>query len=116
MTTKKFNYKPIFAGFPWAMTLHVASDPGLFPVDSTWTAHVRTEVNSPKILATLTTENQRLARVDDQRIAISLDGAASTKWEQGTVVFDLVRTDGVDQHSSIRIEVAVEISATRGAL
>lgn len=116
MTTKKFNYKPIFAGFPWSMTLNVVSDPGLFVVGSTWVAHVRTEAESNKILTTLSTANGKLTRIDNNRLLIEIDGPASTKWEAGTVVFDLVRTDGTDQHSTVRVEVAVEISATRGAL
>jgi hypothetical protein len=72
VTTKTFNFKPIYAGYEWKATFNLVADPVLFPLGGTLKAHVRYSPDD-SILTTLTTENGKIVRVDDNRIQVVID-------------------------------------------
>jgi hypothetical protein len=88
----------------------------LFPVGATFVAHVRSAPEDETILATLTTSNGGLTRIDDDAVLIAIGGDLSGDWAAAPVYLDIVRTDGTDQHLGIRVEITVQISTTRGVL
>lgn len=112
MADKKFGYKPIYPGFPWDMTLRLLATPVLFPEGVKLRAQIRTAVGAP-ILATLTTEAGTLARVDDERVAIALDPAITTRLKAGTIVLELIRTDVTPAvHLGVRLTIQVKTPVT----
>lgn len=111
MAVKTFQYRPIYIGYPWRMTLKVTAAVSLFPSGCALKAHVRTKPGE-KLLATLTTGNGKLIRVDNDTIEILIDNFTAG-WKPGKVVLDLVRTDvDPDQHLGIGIEVNVKLPVT----
>lgn len=111
MAVKTFQYRSIYIGYPWRMTLQVSSAVALFPSAAQFKAHVRVKPGD-RLLATLTTANGKLIRVDDNTIEILIDNFTAD-WKPGKVVLDLVRTDvEPDQHLGIGIEVAVKLPVT----
>lgn len=112
MATKRFNYKPLYPGFDWAFTLVINASPALFPEGVKLRAQVRTDEGEP-VLATLSTDGGHFIRIDDNTIGIAIHGDLSHGWEEGSVMFDLVRVDGeAEVHLGIRITVTTQTSLT----
>ena len=112
MPTKRFNYKPIRPGFDWAFTLVLKASPGLFPEGVRLRAQIRYD-EGEAVLATLTTEAGNFVRIDDQTLAVSISGSLSRGWQEGSVMFDLVRVDTEHPvHLDLRVTVATETSLT----
>ncbi len=105
--------QPIVAGYPFSMRLNATV--GIFTAGSTYTAMVR-DVETDTLLATLTTANGKLVRVDDNNLDVLLAQADSSSWlNYASVVLDIVRTDtNPDQYLGIKITLMVEYPATRG--
>lgn len=109
------NAKAIMAGYGWScrVTMTAATPP--FPAGVELVAHVRAKASSSAILATLSTANQKITRVDDNTIDISIPGADSAAFKDGSVVLDLVRTDtDPDTYVGFKLQVPVETPVTRG--
>lgn len=113
MSTKKFTYKPIYTGYEWKLRLQLNATPALFPAGVKLRAQVRVSPDDAKPLTTLTVDDGQILRVDDNTIQITIPETASNKWEEGSVMFDLVRTDvEPDQHLGVRVTVQVKKSVT----
>ena len=108
---------PVPIGYPWSMRIQLVSsnpDP-IFPVGVEITGHIRKEVDDDTILATLTTADGSVVRVDDNTIELSLTADASAAWEPCQWVCDLVRTDtDPDEFLGITINHTAILPVTRG--
>ncbi len=108
----KFKYRPLYPGFDWNVVMRVIAAPSLFPVGVKLRAQVRTEPGAA-VLGVLTTDAGHLVRVDNDRIQITIPGSLSAKWAEGTVMFDLVRTDLTPAvHLGLRVKVETKTSLT----
>lgn len=103
--------RALVAGYEWRQRF--VSPVALFPASASFTAHVRRTIADADPLATLTTGNGGLVRVDDTTLEVVIAGSASTTWPAGSVVFDVVRTDGTQQHLGFRVTVPVAAAVTR---
>lgn len=104
--------QPVVIGYPFSMRLQTTTD--MFPSGSTFTAHVR-DLDTDLLLATLTTANGKLTRIDSRNLDVSLSASDSTAWVTERVVFDIVRTDvNPKEYLGIKIQLYVENPVTRG--
>lgn len=102
----------IIAGYIWRQRLQVTAEAPPFPEGVTLRAQVRKSRAATEELATLTTENGGLVRVDDNSIDIVIAGASSTDWRD-SVMLDIVRTDlDDDEHLGIQLTVPVMMPVT----
>lgn len=114
MATTTQNARPIVAGFAWALRVQVNATTPLFPTGVALTSQVKRRSIDATALATLTTVNGTLVRIDDATVEIRIAGATSAAWKPGTVTLDMVRTDlGTPQHLAFRLTVPVVQSVTR---
>jgi hypothetical protein len=110
-----FKGKIITAGYDWSIRLSFANSPVTFPAEATFTSQVRRDPDVDDVLATLTTENGGITRVDSTTIDIRLPGAMSDGWPNRTAYIDVVRTDVTPkQHLGFELRVPVRRAITRG--
>lgn len=107
--------RPISAGYRWRQRVIVTADEPVFPVGSTFRAQVRAKPNAPDpALATLTTANGGIVRVDDDTIDLVISGDVTADFPVGSVFLDLVRTDGDEPDPvGVRLEIPVIQPVTR---
>mgnify|MGYP001765371542 CR=1 FL=1 len=103
--------RALVAGYEWRQRF--VSPVALFPSAATFTAQIRRTVADAEPLATLTTGNGGVVRVDDTTLDVIVAGATSAGWTAGSVVFDVVRSDGTAQHLGFRVTVPVVMPVTR---
>lgn len=107
------NGDAIAAGYRWS--LRIEMDVDAFPQGVSLRGHVRRRVNDTIIMASLSTADGSIVRVDNRHIDIVLDGDVTKAWAAGTVVLDLVRTDtDPDQYLGFMLTVPVVQTVTRG--
>lgn len=108
--------QPIIAGYEWRQRVRAVAVPPLFPLGCAITGHVRASTAAADpILATLTTGDGSITRVDDDTVELRLPGTSSAPWRMREVVLDLVRTDlNPDVHLGFRLRVRVAQAVTRG--
>lgn len=100
-------------GYDFQMRLAATAD--IFPPGFTGTAHVRASRDDATILATLTTANGGLVRIDNKNLDLKITGVQSAGWTATSVVLDIVRTDPTpDQYLGIRLTILTEKPVTRG--
>ncbi len=103
----------IIAGYRWSVRLEL--DANAFPEGVAITGHVRRRVEDESVLATISTTNGGVLRVDSRTIDLVIAGTASQDWAPGEVVLDLVRTDTApDSYLGFRLTVPVMRPVTRG--
>jgi hypothetical protein len=113
MTTSVQDGNAIAAGYYWSTRIEM--DVAAFPVGVQMTGHVRRKVSDAEPLATLSTSDGSIIRVDDTHIDIVIDGEVSASWAPGSVVLDLVRTDtDPDKYLGFILTVPVIMPVTRG--
>lgn len=108
----------IVAGYEWRQRLRVRSSEPAFPSGVTLVGHVRSPLESATPLATLTTADGTITRVDNETVQLVIAGATSVSWTAyEAVLLDLVRTDtDPDQHLGFRLTIPVEMPVTRAPL
>ena len=112
MTTTLQEGSAIAAGYLWSLRIELDVD--AFPVGVSLRGHVRRRVNDTLIMATLSTDDGSILRVDSRSIDIVLPGETTKSWAAGTVVLDLVRTDtDPDQYLGFTLTVPVVQTVTR---
>jgi hypothetical protein len=100
-------------GYDFQMRLAASAD--VFPPGFTGTAHVRANTDDPTILATLTSGNGGLVRIDNRNLDLKITGAQSAGWTATSVVLDIIRTDPIpDQYLGIKLTILTEKPVTRG--
>lgn len=106
--------QPIRPGFAWR--LRIEFEPGgvpVFPDGCRLVGHVRLNEGG-ELLAELSTDNERIFRVDDFAVDIFLPPDATAGWRHRSVKFDLARVDlDPPEYLGIRVEVPVEQTITR---
>jgi hypothetical protein len=113
MTTSVQDGNAIAAGYFWSTRIEM--DVVAFPVGVQMTGHVRRKVSDADVLATLSTNDGTIVRVDDTHVDIVIGGETSASWAPGTVVLDLVRTDtDPDKYLGFILTVPVVLPVTRG--
>lgn len=113
MTTSIQTGAAIVAGYRWS--LRIKANTTAFPSGVAITGHVRRKIGDANVLATLTTDNGKIVRVDNNNIDIFVDGETSKDWTPGTVVMDFVRTDvDPDAYLGFILTVPVSLPVTRG--
>lgn len=110
--------KSIIAGYVWNERVELVvptGDPVPFPAGCALTAHVRACVDDSTVLATLSTANGGIVRVNDTQIDLIITGSDSESWwEHGSVTLDVVRTDlAPDEHLRFILEIPVVRPVTR---
>lgn len=115
MATKRVHGKIIIAGYDWVVRLHFNDVSIDFPAEATFAAHVRKNPDDSLLLASLTTANGRIQRIDGQNIDLILPGEESAGWPAGRKVYiDVVRTDEDPAvHLGFRLIVPVYSPVTR---
>jgi hypothetical protein len=115
MTAESYIGPAIVAGYQWS--LRIEADTEIFPSGSAIVGQVRRKATDTTILATLSTTDGTIVRVNDSTIDLFIDGETSADWEPGTVVMDFVRTDeNPDRYLGFVLTVPVVLPVTRGAL
>lgn len=110
MTVYRRNGPIIYRGYVYRVRLALAVDEG-----ATFTGHVRSAEDSDTILATLTTADGEITRVDAEHVDIEIPAAETAAMAEGSVVFDMVRTDTTpDTHMGFRLTIPVDDPITRG--
>lgn len=110
MTVYRREGPIIFRGYVYRVRLAIANESG-----ATYTGQVRSTEDSDTILATLTSADGEITRVDDSHIDIEIPAARTAEMAEGTVVFDMVRTDtDPDTHMGFRLTIPVDDPITRG--
>lgn len=109
---------PIAIGYRWQQRVSAViadSSAALFPSGTTLRAQVRSVKNSPTVLATLTTENGGLARVDDNTFDIFMTSEQTALMAAGHVYLDLARTDIGPDYFYFMLKIEVLQPVTRPA-
>lgn len=117
MSTTRHPGRPIVPGYAWRLRVAFtgAATPQ-FPSGVAVRSQVRTRTQDATVLATLTTTDDSITRIDDDTIELVIAGATSTAWTQGHVVLDFARTDGAEpQFYGVRLRVPVITPVTRAA-
>jgi len=103
----------IIAGYRWSVRLELDAD--AFPEGVVITGHVRRRIEDEMVLATISTANGGVVRVNSRTIDLVIAGTISRNWSAGEVVLDLVRTDtDPDSYLGFRLTVPVMRPVTRG--
>ena len=106
--------RPLIAGYEWRQRVRAVSSPPLFPASAQYAAQLRASLTGP-VLATLTTAESTIVRIDDDTVELVVPPAASSSWNTREVVLDLVRTDvAPPRHAGFRLRVRVAQPVTRG--
>lgn len=113
MTTTVQIGPAIVAGYNWSLRL--IADDDAFPEGVAIIGHVRRKVADTVKLATLSTANGGVTRVDNRQVDIHIDPDVSKDWTAGSVVMDFVRTDvEPDAYLGFVLTVPVVLPVTRG--
>jgi hypothetical protein len=104
--------RSIYAGFEWRLRVTIDGvEP--FAADARFAAQIRRQAKDPA-LATLTTENGGVVRINSRSLELVLPGDASADWEQGQVLIDVVRVAPEPKRNlGFRLTVPVKQSITR---
>lgn len=114
MSSRTIKAKAIRAGYDWSIRVHFAAASINFPTTATFVAQVRRSAEAPDILATMTTADLGIQRVDANTIDIVLAGSKTLGWPVRTAHIDVVRTDGGGvQHMGFSLAVPVILPITR---
>ncbi|MBA8881749.1 hypothetical protein [Phyllobacterium myrsinacearum] len=114
MSTRKVKSKAIRAGYDWSIRINFAGSSVSFPSTATFVAQVRRDPTATDILATMTTADLGVQRVDTNTIDLVLAGYKTVNWPERTAYIDVVRTDGGIQHLGFSLAVPVILPITRG--
>jgi hypothetical protein len=77
--------------------------------------HVRRKLSDAQPLATISTDEGTIVRVDDTHVDLVLGGTVTANWSAGEVIMDLVRIDvDPDKYLGFKLVVPVELPVTRG--
>jgi hypothetical protein len=113
------NIAAIARGYPYKARLWVRPDADgetqPFPEGCTLLADIALFVGGPAV-ATLSTEDGTITRIDDDTVEVSIPGAATALLTNTTAQLDLVRTDpSPDEWLGLRVQLPVEqpITAAR---
>jgi hypothetical protein len=102
----------ILIGYEYRLQLQAEAD--LFPEIARFTGQLRRVVSEEAVLATLTTANGGVLRLDDRTLEIVLLPEVTAALLPGRVVLDLVRTDlDPDRHLGVLLEIPVVLPVTR---
>jgi hypothetical protein len=102
----------ILIGYEYRLQLQAEAD--LFPQTAQFTGQLRNSVTDDAVLATLTTANDGVLRLDDRTLEIVLLPEVTAALSPGRVVLDLVRTDlDPDRHLGVLLEIPVVLPVTR---
>jgi hypothetical protein len=119
MSTSRLRGKAIQAGYDWSLKIAFTGETSPeFSEDATFAAHVRKTPESSELLASLTTANEGVVRLDDHTIVLTIAGTVSANWlpnaAERKVFIDIVRTDeDPDVHLGFRLQVPVVKPITR---
>ena len=106
---------PIARGYSYSakVTVTTEDDEAIFPAGCRLAAQFRDYAGAGTVQASATTENGKLSRIDDDTVLIQLDAADMAAMD-GSVVFDLVRTDlSPDQWLGVQVCLPVAAVATQ---
>lgn len=104
----------IFVGYKWACRLEATNNATAFPSGATYRAHVRENRASTSALATMTTADGGITRVDNTHIDLVLTAAQTAAINPGQCVIDLVRADvSPEIHQGFALLVPVVQPVTR---
>lgn len=117
MSKSEFETYPVRVGYDWSITFtdpKPDEDNPTFPVDATYTAHVKQDRSETVPLGTLTTSGGEITRVDDSNLGVTIPASVTNVLIEGQLVyFDLVRTDGTSpEHMNIEVGVPVKGAIT----
>lgn len=114
MSTKRVQGKVIVAGYDWTIRLRLDSETASFPEGSTYVAQVRRAPHVSEVLATMSSADGTIDRVDGNTLDLTLRGSDSEGWPERKAYIDIVRTD-IDppQHLGFRLTVPVKLPITR---
>jgi hypothetical protein len=102
----------ILIGYEYRLQLQAEVD--LFPGNAHFIGQLRRMVSDEAVLATLSTTNGGVLRVDDRTLEIVLPPEVTAMLPPGRVVLDLVRTDLYpDRHLGVLLEIPVVLPVTR---
>ena len=108
-----FDGPPIQIGLPWSIVLQVEGA-SLFPVGVAITAHVRRQVSDASPVATLSTGTGTIHRDSDTQLTLSMTAEQTALMQPGSVVTDLVRTDGpAHAYMGLQLTIPVAVPVTR---
>lgn len=99
-------------GYQYRLRLKSQGAGVMFPAGATYTAQVRSD-ETGEVLATLTTAGGGFVRVSDTELDVVMTAAQTQAFPVGAVVFDWVRTDGIDQHGGYIVTVPTFRPITR---
>ena len=102
----------ILIGYEYRLQLQVEVD--LFSQEALFTGQLRRIISDEAVLATLSTANGGVLRVDDRTLEIVLPPEVTATLSPGRVVLDLIRTDlDPDRHLGVLLEIPVVLPVTR---
>lgn len=115
MSSIRIPGKILYAGYDWTTRITFESDAVSFPSTATFVAHVRRAPEVEEILATLTTANGGIVRIDTKTLEITIPGAATEGWPANRKAYvDIVRDDqDPPEHLGFRLIIPVQIPITR---
>ena len=106
--------KLIVAGYEWSQRIAFKPTKVSFPLTATFTAHVRERPSSDTILATLTSANGGVVRVNAYTLELVIPAATTAAFDVQKVWIDVARDD-VDpkEYLGFRLGVPVRVPVTR---
>lgn len=105
---------PIAIGYPYTVDLAFETEDEVFASGGAFAAQVRQTAGAPWVIATLTSGEGHLTRVDDQTIRVAFTSAHTALMRGSSVVLDFVRTDtDPDQYLNAQATLPVTLPATR---
>ena len=108
--------RPIVAGYEWRLRVQVTATPARFPVGVALRAQLRTAMGAANALATLSTADGSIARIDNNTIELVIAGSVSASWRSPVIVCDVIRIDLAEpQHGGFRLRIPVVQPVTRVA-
>lgn len=113
MTQEVCQGPAVLIGYEYALQLEAAA--GIFPSGAQFVAQVRAKRSSADLIATLTSDNGGLIRINDQTLEIRIPASATGMMTAGAVFIDIVRTDTIPpRHLQFSLEIPVTVPITRG--
>lgn len=109
---QRIKARSINPGFEWRLRI-VVSGALTFEADARYAAQVRPQINQPA-LATMTTENGGIRRINSRTLELFLTADATADMAPGAVLVDVVRVFPTPvQNLGFRLTVPVKLSVTR---
>ena len=114
MPTEKIKGRIIQAGYPWSLRL--VFDEGYdFPASARFISHVRRDPSVNDVLATMSSENGGILRINNSTLDLRLTAAQTEGWPDRKVWLDVIRIDlPQHEHLGFQITVPVRQAITRG--